>query len=217
MEKYWIARAGNDRLIVFVLGWAADHSVVAHIKPDGYDVLAIYDYRAMEPVGTELERYSEKYLFAWSFGVWAAEQLLAGVGFARAVAFNGTPFPVSDTYGIAPRRLDTTIRGLHAGGMEPFEKRAYGASYEIMAKNLSPRPLEDNIAELETLRRRSTEPYRPEISWDRAVIGSGDVIFPPENMRNYWSVRAEVLPLPHYPFADAEIILRELEDKQTTC
>lgn len=208
MEKYWITRAGNDRLIVFVLGWAADHSVVAHIRPAGYDILAIYDYCEMEPV--ELERYSEKYLFAWSFGVWAAEQLFAHADFTRAVAFNGTPFPVSDTYGIAPRRLDATIRGLSAGGMEAFERRAYGVSYEALK---SPRTLEENIEELETLKELSIKPYRPAIRWDKAVIGTEDVIFPPENMQNYWSVSAEVLPLPHYPFADAEIILREIENR----
>lgn len=211
MEKYWINRDGNDRLIVFALGWAADHNIIAHIRPTGYDILAIYDYRSIEPVGMELNHYSTKYLFAWSFGVWAAEQFFAHTDFTRAVAFNGTPFPVSNTLGIAPRRLDATIRGLRTGGMETFEKRAYGPSYEILAKHLSPRTLKENIEELEILRELSMKPYTPRIGWDCAVIGSDDVIFPPENMQNYWSSRAEILPLPHYPFADAGIILREIE------
>lgn len=165
---------------------------------------------ALNALRESIAAYEERYLFAWSFGVWAAEQLFAGVVFTRAVAFNGTPHPVDERFGIEPRRMDVTIRGIEKGGMEPFNRRAYGAEYERLAGVLSPRPLADNVAELRMLRDLSVQPYAPVIQWDRAVVGAQDEIFPPHNMQNYWGSRAESLPLPHYPFADGQIILGEL-------
>lgn len=49
MQKYWLKREGNERLILFMLGWACSHRAVSHFLPAGYDVLAVYDYRTIEP------------------------------------------------------------------------------------------------------------------------------------------------------------------------
>lgn len=200
-----------------MLGWAADYRVVEHIDLPGFDVMYLYDLTAQSGVQYEapdMGGYEERYLFAWSFGVWAAERMFAGEKFTRAVAFNGTPLPVDAQYGIEPRRLDITIRGLAAGGMEAFERRAYGDEYERLKGVLSPRPLEYNIAELTSLRDASLVPYTPSIAWDKAVVGECDVIFPPANMIRYWQEKAEieteVLPLPHYPFADVSIVRNEI-------
>jgi hypothetical protein len=60
------------------------------------------------------------------------------------------------------------------------------------------------------LRDLSAEFYEPRIAWDKAIVGSGDTIFPPENQLRFWTERAELLPLPHFPFGDGKIIEREI-------
>lgn len=208
MQSCWLRREKNDRLLVFVLGWTADWRVVNENLPRGYDVLALYDFRTIEPV--VISRYSDVYLFAWSFGVRVAEELFRDFLLTRAVALNGTPRPVNECFGIAPRRMAATLRGLASGGMEAFERRAYGEYYEPLQDVLSPRELEDNILELNKLCELAEIPYEPSIIWDKAIVGVHDQIFTPENQLAYWGSRAELLPLPHYPFGDSELIYREI-------
>ncbi len=212
MEKHWLRREGADKLVVFMLGWAAGHTLVEHIRPPGYDVLCVCDYRETEGL-PEVTPYRDKYLFAWSFGVLMAEALLKDMDFTRAVALNGTPLPADDMFGIGRRRLDLTLRQLATQGMEQFDRRAYGEHYELLAGRLSPRSLQDNIQELRELQYiAETQPHAA-IKWDKAIVGERDVIFPPQNMLAYWGERAELLPLPHYPFADANIILHEIDNR----
>lgn len=201
-------------MLVIVLGWAADHRVVEHIAPSGYDVLCIYDFREIEPLDAALlEPYRTKTLFAWSFGVWAAEQIFSGVKFDGAVAFNGTPYPVHEQYGIEPRRFLLTLRSIKAQGSEKFNRRTYGQYYDRFAPVLSPRGIAADTEELERLSKFSAAPYTPAIEWDKAVVGERDEIFPPENMSRFWQSLAVSLPLPHYPFGDLELIKGELVDR----
>lgn len=216
MEFHWLRRGQNDRLVLFVLGWAADYRVVEHIGLPGCDVLAVYDYGGGldggldDGLAEKIAGYGDVRLLAWSFGVWVAERLLAGVELTRAVALNGTPVPVDALYGIEPRRMAVTLRGLKAGGMEAFDRRAYGEHFDKLRPVLSPRPQERNIAELEYLVEASAAGHAASLRWDKAIVGSEDLIFPPENMVRYWGSRAEILPLPHYPFADGGLIEKEI-------
>lgn len=212
MEFHWLRRGQNDRLVLFVLGWAADYRVVEHIGLPGCDVLAVYDYGGGldDGLAEKIAGYGDVRLLAWSFGVWVAERLLAGVELTRAVALNGTPVPVDALYGIEPRRMAVTLRGLKAGGMEAFDRRAYGEHFDRLRPVLSPRLQERNIAELEYLVEASAAGHAASLRWDKAIVGSEDLIFPPENMVRYWGSRAEVLPLPHYPFADGGLIEKEI-------
>lgn len=214
MQEYWLKREGNPCLVIFVLGWAADHHAVSHISPTGCDVLCLYDYRQVyELHESDFERYQHKYLFAWSFGVWAAEQILSRVRFTRAVALNGTPFPVDSRYGIEPKRMTITLRGVRNSGTDEFNRRAYAQSYERLKQHLSPRTLQENYDELSTLATNSVLLYQPVIDWNKAVIGVDDVIFTPKNMADYWGIRGELLPLPHYPFEKAELINSEIDNR----
>ena len=217
MQLQWLIRENNDELVLFVLGWAADHRIVEHIRPERCDVLAVYDYS--EGIGGSaclknlLSEYSRIHLFAWSFGVWGAERILEGVSFTTAVALNGTPYPVNEIYGIEPKRMAVTIRGIKKSGMETFNRRAYGEYFDSMSHLLAPRPLEKNIAELEYLASASVEEYTPSIGWGKGIIGSADLIFPPENMVRFWGSRSEILPLPHYPLADGGLIEKEIGNR----
>lgn len=214
MQADWLVREGNRRVVIFALGWAADTRVVAHIRPSGCDVLALGDYRTLEALDDAFfESYAERYLFAWSFGVWAAEQILRGVRIDHAVALNGTPLPVDERYGIEPKRLSVTIRGFRRSGTREFDKRTYGVWYEQFGRLATNRTEEDKIEELEMLAVQAACLYVPNIKWSKAIVGSEDVIFSPENMLRYWGIRAEVLPLPHYPFGDAGLIEREIDNR----
>lgn len=222
MQAYWLNKEGNESIIVFMLGWASDHIILDSALPKGYDAVCIYDYRDIDRYmenGVEEfffdndirpESYAKSCLIAWSFGVWAAEMLFKDIEFDKAVAFNGTPFPVHDTYGIPPRVMDVTIRGLARGGMEAFNQKTYGEYYSVYSDILCPDETEEYVAELKTLSECSRKPYTPSIQWDKAVIGTEDKIFPVENMTCYWNGLAELLPLYHFPFISSEIISKQI-------
>ncbi len=214
---------GNERLLVIFMGWACDAAPVKHIEAESYDILCVYDYRDIGEVldgrgGSftglltgYLKRYVTRTLMAWSFGVWAAERLFGAGGsmpieFNKAIALNGTPFPADDQYGIGERRLAVTVRGLARGVKDEFDRKSYGKWHEQLESQLSPRPLEENIKELDILTARSREPFTPLLEWNTAVIGTEDLIFPPENMHRYWADKALSARLPHYPFGEREFI-----------
>lgn len=181
-------------LALFCLGWGCDEQAAQPLaRRLGMKAIYLYDWRTM-PTPPSLEGYDKVYLIAWSFGVWAAEQLLSDVPFTRAIALNGTPLPCDEQLGIGLKRLKVTLRGIQSGGREEFDRRTYG---QVV---MHPRPIEADIAELETLIEAAQRPYTPSIKWDTAIVGSRDTIFPPQNMLAYWGERAKVLPLPHYPF-----------------
>lgn len=221
MTQHWLVQQHNDRLIIFVLGWACDSGCVAHLATsfEGCDVLCVYGYGGLEPeadygtLAAAIVPYTHRTLVAWSFGVWVAEQVFAGVKFDWAVAYCGSPFPVSAEFGIDPKRLAITVRGVTAHGSDGFNRRAYGNSYERLKSVLSPRGLDSDVAELKTLARLASVAYTPAIEWDMAVVGSEDTIFPQENLVRYWGSRSQVLPLPHYPFEDGKIVESELKNR----
>ncbi|MCD8073164.1 MAG: DUF452 family protein [Alistipes sp.] len=219
MQVEWLKQQNNPRLAVVVLGWASDGNIVRHIIPCGWDAVCLYDHRGIKdilsgkvtpPVLFEPGKYPETTLIAWSFGIWAAERLMGRDGpipalFDKAVALNGTPFPVDELLGIGSRRLAVTVRGLAGGGKDAFDRKAYGPCYGPLSAKLSPRTLEDDIRELQELTRASATPYTPTIKWSRALIGTYDEIFPPENMKRYWGNKGKEVPLYHYPFGEESI------------
>lgn len=208
MQKHWLIKAGNPDLIVAALGWASDYHAVEGAIPDGYDTLCLYDYRTLEAVTREeTGPYRRTLLLGWSFGVWAAEQTCRELPLDGAWALNGTPLPVDDRFGIPGRSVLVTLRGIRKAGIETFNRRTYGASYERMSRYFDDRTPEEKIAELETLFEQATRSYTPMLRWKRAVIGTEDVIFPPANMAAYWQRKALVVPgMPHYPFGQPGLI-----------
>lgn len=232
------ATAGARDLAVFVLGWGANPAVVEHIRPAGFDKWVIYDYCTIEPVQLgEFEKYDNVWLFAWSFGVWAAERIFdlradGGRLFRRTVALCGSPLPVHDDYGIPVRAFETTLKGISSGGDEKFNRRTYGPYYDSLRESLASRPWPERMEELETLYRNSTaggeiasaggktavphgsvitEPAGTHV-WTDAIAGSRDLIFPERNLLNYWGGKASVADMPHYPFGDAELIYRLIDE-----
>ena len=226
METAWLVRTRdrgvpvsggrpNDAVVVIVLGWACAPRCVEHVRPAGCDVVCLFDFRGeIADPGLPLADYPRRYLFAWSFGVWVAERIFTGVEWTRAVALCGSPYPVDARRGNDPKRMNVTLRGIHKYGIGEFNRRMYGPKeYARLAPWLPFPDREANECELIGLCEGSLEPYEPSIRWDRAVVGTDDVIFPVENLTAYWGERAEVLPLPHYPFGDSDLIEREINGR----
>lgn len=221
MQAHWINKDGNRGIIIFMLGWASHHSLIENHIPKGYDAVCIYDYRDiadyiegnnyfLQDNDIRPENYAESYLFAWSFGVWASEIFFSDTEFDKAVAINGTPFPVHDSYGIPPRIMDITISGLSNKGLELFDRKTYGEHCGEYTEKHYPGTAGDYTAELEILNEYARMPYNPAIKWDKAIISINDKIFPVENMKCYWNGLAELLPLYHFPFIDGKLISNHL-------
>lgn len=216
MQEDWLIQdEKNDDLVIFMLGWAATPNAVYHIRPAGCDVLALCDHRTMAPLAPDrFVRYRRIYLFAWSFGVWVAEQCCRALPLHKAIALNGTPFPVDDRWGMRLRVVMRTMQGLARVGMNPFNEKAYGGVRYIPDGPFADRPIEAKIDELTLLAERSKADSAAHLRWDAAYIGTKDEIFPPDKMRDYWhsvGLGTEFESY-HYPFADADIVLRHLND-----
>lgn len=236
MQTTWIKRSPHAAtargIIVFAAGWAGSDELVRHlILPEGYDFVCLYDYRTL-PDATEraelesvLSAYEKRYLMAWSFGVWVAEQLFgqSPLTWQRAVAIGGTPQPIDDRYGIPKRAFAVTVRSIAGAGIVKFLERMCGTP-EILReyyRHRSTRPLAEIYDELLALQRmagESTPSHRQAASfWTEAVVGERDAIFPPENMKRYWNENGIRVVLgdemPHYPFYQTDLLTRLTADE----
>lgn len=213
MQQYWLKQEGNQDLILYMLGWAATPNAISHICPQRYDVLAVCNYTSIEPIpATLLSGYRRIYLFAWSFGIWVAEQTCKDLPLYKAVALNGTPYPVDPRYGMRLRVVLRTMRCQANNGTKPAAEHQDSTRY-MPSGPYPDRGSLEKITELENLAKWSQENQERSIHWDKAYIADKDEIFPPANMRAYW----EPLGLGtsfacyHYPFANPQIVLDELD------
>lgn len=214
MQQSWLIKKGHPDLVLYMLGWAATPNAVCHITPPNCDVLACYDHRSIAPLKAEdFAAYRRIYLFAWSFGVWVSEQCCRELPLYKAIALNGTPFPVDDRYGMRLRVVLRTMQGLARVGMNPFNEKAYGGVRYIPDGPFPDRPIEDKIDELNRLADWSKADSAAHLRWDAAYIGDKDEIFPPAKMWAYWeSVGLGTgFDSYHYPFANPSIILDQLD------
>ncbi len=214
MEKAWLRREGHEDLILFMLGWAATPNAVCHLPLQGYDVLACYDYRSLSPLAAEeLAGYRRIYLFAWSYGVWVAEQCCRQLPLYRAVALNGTPFPTDERYGMRLRVVQRSMRAqAKNGGSNPFNDGTQNGLRYMPGGPFADRRAEEKLDELNQLAAWSRADSTAHLHWDAAFIADKDEIFPPANMRAYWNSRGLGTEFEgfHYPFANADIVLGQL-------
>ncbi len=205
MNRVWLRRAGESRLLIFFNGWSCDAGCLRHLQSGAFDVLAVYDYTEPGELASAVAGYESVALAAWSLGVWAAAECFenTGIKFTSALAINGTLFPVDDARGIPVAVFDGTLDHWDDGRVrKKFAFRMGGGAGSPLSPE-SARPPEEQRNELAALRRRILARSAPPRNlFDRAVIGARDRIFPPGAQRAAWAYSGtEVveLPLPHDP------------------
>ena len=215
MQQIWLQQNPAHRdLIIYMLGWAATPNAIQHIATPGYDVLACCNYTELSPLRAEdFTRYRRIYLFAWSFGIWVAEQCCKELPLYRAVALNGTPYPVHPEWGM---RLRVVLRSMRAmaksGAANPFAEGAEDGRY-MPAGPYPDRTAEEKVDELMYLAGLAETSSAAHLHWDKAYIADKDEIFPPARMWAYWQTAGLGTGFDswHYPFANPAIVLDELQ------
>lgn len=152
----------------------------------------------------EILAHHQHVLWAWSMGVWAAEQYPLPP-LEMALAVNGTAKPVHDDWGIPSAVFEGTLEGLSLKTLEKFRKRMCGRPellYDFKLREPQ-RSLDDLKAELAYIGSSAQveNPYpKP---WDRAFLSTEDAIFPIHHMEQYWQFRevpCQLRPGAHYPY-----------------
>ncbi len=214
MKTIWIEQRECRRVLVFFNGWGMDERIARFIQastPDdfGYDVLACHDYHDLLVPDEDRQRlasYDERVIVAWSLGVYAA--LGSGLdNIGRAIALNGTLYPVSSRKGISPEIFQATLDTWSEDSRERFNRRICGSGdlagrFKAVA---SVRSIEDQRSELAALQRMFAEPSLPaDPAWryTHAVIGSRDMIFSADVQKTAWRDLSKTVinAMPHVPF-----------------
>ena len=212
MHNHWlINKDENSKLLVIALGWGASPEVLGNqIMPDGYDILCLYDYKNLHHETLWTNEYNNISLIAWSFGVWAAEQLFPNIQFTQAVAITGTPFPINREFGIDPRIFSITLQSIQAEAIVEFVVRMCGKQLRTYNKYHSRRTTADIQEELEILNENGRVNYSPKIEWTEFIAAEKDKIFPATSVENYAKskgVKSRVIEgAPHYVFYDENLI-----------
>lgn len=208
-------KQGNNRaLLLFFAGWGMDIHPFLRLQASDMDVIVVYDYTELGFDVQLTEEYDEINLIAWSMGVWAATQVMAGVKLASAVAINGTPYPVHDTWGIPEVIAGATLANLSEDGLKRFNRRMCGQQ-DILAQFASfpvMRTVGELKEELASIFREVPAAHNLQrqlagslccVRWTKALVSSSDRIFPVVNQYSCWSAAAVPIvsiDAPHYPF-----------------
>ncbi|MBD5202532.1 MAG: DUF452 family protein [Bacteroidales bacterium] len=207
MKQQFVSREDMPRLIMVFLGWAMDHRPYQNLRIKGYDILLIWDYRDDTFDLTDLDGYEEIIVIAWSFGVPAAARFIAAnhsLPITSRVAVNGTQHPVDDELGIPHALFDATLDNLSETSLPRFFRRVAGSgsAFTSFMASAPIRDIEELREELSVIALRTPAT----IFWDMALIGSHDLIIPPDNQRRSWQKeagRTVEISSPHQPdFSD---------------
>ncbi len=194
----------SSSLLLFFSGWSASPELFTSLEAnEDSDVTICYDYRDLS-FKEDLSHYREIHLVAWSMGVRMAELALGGrYKFTSATAINGTPRPIDDKYGIPTNIFLGTLNGLTPETLQRFNRRMCGTREILgMYQSASARAFDEVRDELRAIHNHCLQTSDEAIPWTRAIIGTGDRIFPSSNQLAYWEGRCPVLEIdsPHYPF-----------------
>ena len=193
MKLKWLKQSIDDesdrKLIFFFGGWGLGDQVVEHLMFDEFDVLFLNDYRNLSfyfslNESIIFERYQERILVAWSFGVAAASSWVANsfaFTFDRKIAINGTMQAVDRYLGIPEAIVKKTKDTLSNESFKLFAQRCFGNEdmmFELTAINIDACGEElDVFLNSETIEING---------WDTVWLSRNDEIFPANNMLKSW-------------------------------
>jgi biotin synthesis protein BioG len=206
MNKHWIKRKNNPKLILFFNGWGMDAAAVEQLDGTGYDILMLNNYVELKPLDERFDSYKEIFVVAWSLGVWAASQVLSKstIDVKQAIAINGTLKPIDEKEGIPLRIFKGTLAGWAEKTRERFLIRIAGGTKEYL-KNRTKFgiiSIENQKCELASIYNQYETCGENCFDFHKAVMGNQDTIFTPDNQRKSWQSKAQfqAFDMPHYPF-----------------
>ena len=138
-------------------------------------------------------------------GVWAAAQTFqtSSLDFKISIAINGTLSPVNDQFGIPESIFKGTIDHFSERNRLKFNRRMHRSKEDNHRFNntLSTRGLEDQLQELKAIFTLAKD-SEINFPFNKAIVGSADLIFPTKNQIQFWKDRSEIkeLELAHFPF-----------------
>ncbi|MDE7389066.1 MAG: DUF452 family protein [Muribaculaceae bacterium] len=213
MKLQYLSDSRSQRLLLIFAGWSTDAAAFDGLSAPGYDIAVLSDYSSLSlpPLARD---YDEVVVLAWSLGVWAASVVIphSGLPVTLAVAVNGTPWPVSDTFGIPVAVFDATAAGLTAASLAKFRRRMGGTSVPLPTS----RTVESLAAELVAVSAASQADPVAGADWDRAIVSDRDLIFPPAAQMAAWEGNRTVVDGiggAHTPPSWQEIVDRYIIDK----
>ena len=200
MQYQWLNKKNNNKLILFLNGWAMNESAVEHLNKEDFDILMINDYRNFELDFSQFnfEKYSEKYLICWSMGVYVSNLFIEEFNcFNKKIAINGTNKIIDDNFGIPKKIYNLTVKFFNETSCDKFIKNIFNGNInsEIKITNT----IEELKEELISIQNIKTQ---NETIFDKAIISKEDIIIPTKNQIAYWQdkTKLEIIDSAHYPF-----------------
>lgn len=202
MKQYFVKHNDNKSLILFFSGWGMDENTLCIVQKD-YDTSICFDYTDMTFEKSQYENYEVIDVYGWSMGVWAASYVLQNcdLPIRKRIAINGTIFPIEAQKGINPTIFQKTIDSLSEQSLLKFNKRMCGdkIGFELFENNASHRSIESLKSELISIQLNIRKSSVPTFHWDKAIIGSRDLIFQPENQKKAWeNTKYEIVDEAHF-------------------
>ena len=181
MQYKWINKTNNNNLIVFFNGWGMDEKIVENLTANGFDIIEFHDYRSFEFPNIDFSEYKNKYLVAWSMGVYVCNLFYDKfTDFNGYTAINGTLKPIDDNFGIPTMAYNMTVENFNELSCAKFLKKI---SSTADLKNYCSRSLEDLKQELISIRELKIKQFLP---FNKAILSTKDRIFPFKNMFAFW-------------------------------
>lgn len=183
MKQLWLNKSNNENLIVFFNGWGMDEKIVSHLNFENHDVLMFYNYTDLEYEPIDFSQYKNKYLIAWSMGVFTCNKLFNVLeNFDKKIAINGTKKPIDDNYGIPVLFYDLMIENFNELTSEKFVRKI---STGDNTKELCTRTKDELKEELIKIKFHKIDKF---IKFDKAIISLRDRIIPPKNQQAFWEL-----------------------------
>lgn len=205
MQYKWLKKTGENPLVVFYNGWGSDEQAIEHLDTKGYDVIMLYDYnnfKIKKDVIESIKKYDEKYLAAWSMGVFSAAVSSNIFGeFKKKIAINGTTRLIDDKFGISEKIYHLTLHGFSNLSKNKFYNRMFSNKDDVSRFKESLRSIENQKQELKSLYKYIKSNENHELDFDLAIIASDDRVFPTLSQLRYYVEKDYVMiECGHYPF-----------------
>jgi len=199
MESLWLNKKNNKNLIVFFNGWAMTETIVSHLEYGDNDILMFYDYRKLDIENFNFSRYKNKFLVAWSMGVYITNLFYDKLkDFNKKIAVNGTFFPIDNNYGIIEKIYNLTVNNFNEASCKKFVRRMF-----INKELIFNRTIQELKDELVSIKQYTTTSLQKTLQYNKVIISLKDKIIPTKNQINFWKdkdVIIENIDCGHYPF-----------------